>query len=168
MMFDLLLGVFILFLVLAVLASLWQQNWDSIEREEQVREQRFHAQQALDSLLRFSGTPSNWQNQNCTTGVALSNVSLLGLGYRDRVLDSKKLSCLFALLADWNASSPASYASAKSILQLEGFEFGLRVVQSGSDQNSGYMSKANTEVVVLQRVANVNGGDANVELRVFR
>ncbi len=165
MMFDLLIAVFVFFLVLGVLASLWLQNWDNVQRDEQTTQQRFRGQQALDSLLRFQGVPSNW-NIPCDLQ-SLSSTQVVGLAYRDRVLDENKLLCFFVLASDWNTTQ-TNYSALKDKLQLNDYEFGLRVFQNGSDQNSGHMSLANSETIVIQRIANHKGSDASVELRLFR
>ncbi len=85
MAIDFLFAVLIFLLLLNTVLSLWSGNSKSFEKEALLSDLGSRASQAIDLLVRDSGTPNDWETRT------IDDVNVIGLAKTDRVLDGEKV-----------------------------------------------------------------------------
>ena len=150
--YDFVFGFLVFMLLFATLKFVWFQNFDSGLEQQKLDQMEFEANRAIDSMLRFPGTPSNWNS---------SNVQFIGLAQAGKynVLDEGKVSLFSGL----------PYPQSLQLLQVDfNFLFEIDSKNNNFDLNIGNSGiPSNVRVVSVQRMVSYKGGEAIVRLKVF-
>jgi hypothetical protein len=148
--YDIFAAVFLFMLAFITLRGIWLNSIESAERAQALIEMKMKTMQAIDSLLKTTGYPNNWDG---------GNVELIGLAQKENVLSRKKMLQFAAL----------DYGSARELLQLGNydFRFELHAKNSADDLNVGMAVDNNSTVVSLKRTVEYGGAEASVLFKVF-
>ncbi len=84
---DLMIAVLIFLLLMAATLAIWSNTASVAGRQLSEREMQRMAENAMDALIRGSGSPADWEQVHCSE----ENINSIGLAKRDRVLDENKL-----------------------------------------------------------------------------
>ncbi|MFQ5405548.1 MAG: hypothetical protein ACE5DI_00110 [Candidatus Micrarchaeia archaeon] len=132
---DFVLSVFVFLIIVTVAGVFWNNLNDSITASENRKDLEFATLVASESLIRTSGNPFNWSNDN------LSAVKSIGLAVNaqnqsadSHIINASKAVMLVRLMED-------NYSFAKNVLGLGAFEFGFSITNK-----SGQVVNASCEV----------------------
>ena len=148
--YDVLIAIVIFMMMFVVLRQLPISNLASAVNDFSYSEMKIYSGQAVDSMLKTNGYPTNWNN---------GNVVLIGLAERPNIIDSEKVEQL--LLVD--------YESAKEALALNKYDFNFSIdsIDDSLDFSYGVSVPEDKEIIVIERVV-YYGGEANAILKVFK
>ncbi len=150
--YDFFFGFLIFMLLFVTLRFAWFENFNSGLESQKLGQMEFEANRAADSMLRFSGTPQNWN---------ASNVQVIGLAKvgKGNVLDESKVS-MFASLP---------YSQSRQLLKIDfNFLIELDSANNSFDLNIGNSAVfPNVRVASTQRIVSYKGVEAIVRIKVF-
>ena len=148
--YDVLIALIIFLLMFTILRQLPISNLSEAVNEFSYSEMRIYSQQAIDSMLKTNGYPTNW---------AAGDVEIIGLAQKQNILDEEKVT-EFLLL---------DYGDARNMLALGKYDFNFLVdsVDDSKDFSFGVNIQEDKEVIVIERVV-YYGGEANAKLYVFK
>lgn len=149
--YDALAALFLFLLAFTTLRGTWLGNLEVAENELEYNDMRSKAIQAIDSLVKTKGSPSDWNSEN---------VELIGLAEKPSVLSESKL----------REFSSMSYTTVKELLWLGNydFRFELYAAEPSKDLNVGMPVDGNSTIVSLRRTINYLGGQGLVVFKVFK
>ena len=148
--YDVLVAIIIFLMMFIVLKQIPMYNLTEAIDDFSYNEMRLYSQQAMDSMLKTNGYPTNWN---------AGDVEIIGLVQKQNIIDGEKVT-EFLLL---------DYDGAKDMLALGKYDFNL-TVDSGDDSKDfsfGTSIPNGKEVIVIERVV-YYGGEANAKLYVFK
>jgi hypothetical protein len=146
---DILVAILLFLTAFFVLRGIWLNNLTVSAEKIDYMEQNYSAQQAAMVLLQTEGYPSNWNKDN---------VSIAGIAAKPYVIDSEKLTEFCQI----------PHASAINALGLGKFDFYFSFDSDTLDVSCGSAAPANVSVVRINRQVVYEGGEALVELSVFK
>ena len=148
--YDLLVALFLFLLMFASMRGLWIGNIQVAEKEQQHIEMRFKTIQAMNSLIKTKGYPSNWDT---------NTVELIGLAERENVLSETKINRFAAL----------DYPTATELLALGNYDFNITITSfnPANDLSVGMPVDQNSTIVSIKRSVKYKGGEADVVFKVF-
>jgi len=148
--YDVLVAIIIFLMMFIVLKQIPMNNLTEAIDDFSYNEMRLYSQQAMDSMLKTNGYPTNW---------AAGDVEIIGLAQKQNILDEEKVT-EFLLL---------DYGDARNMLALGKYDFNFLVdsVDDSKDFSFGVNIQENKEVIVIERVV-YYGGEANAKLYVFK
>lgn len=145
--YDVFFALILFVIVLVVLNSLWQSNYDAAVYNSLYNSMHMRASQALNVLVETGGNPADWETNPASAAV-------LGIAKESKVIDAKKLQAFANLAA-------TDYEKAKGLLTGFDFSFELDGIVLGA-------SAPNDAIVVsVERVVEYGGGNAIARLSVF-
>src|SRR3989344_4635992 len=135
---DVLTALFGFMLILFFIISLWALYINRLDDSVATRRLQLNAFQVVDTLLRSTGTPVDWENNPNASEV-------LGLASPFGSIDQKKLSAFMAL----------DYNSTVSRLKIKSFNYNLSIFHlNGTLLNStGLRQNVTKQVVSVNRLA---------------
>ena len=148
--YDVLVAIIIFLMMFIVLKQIPMYNLTEAIDDFSYNEMRLYSQQAMDSMLKTNGYPTNW---------AAGDVEIIGLAQKQNILDEEKVT-EFLLL---------DYGDARNMLALGKYDFNFLVdsVDDSKDFSFGVNIQEDKEVIVIERVV-YYGGEANAKLYVFK
>ena len=148
--YDVLVAIIIFLMMFIVLKQIPMNNLTEAIDDFSYNEMRLYSQQAMDSMLKTNGYPTNW---------AAGDVEIIGLAQKQNILDEEKVT-EFLLL---------DYGDARNMLALGKYDFNFLVdsVDDSKDFSFGVNIQEDKEVIVIERVV-YYGGEANAKLYVFK
>lgn len=150
--YDFLFGLIAFLIIFASLRYLWLENFNAALIQQNLSQMEFEANRAVDSMLRFSGTPTDWN---------ASTVEFIGLAKKGKpnVLDDKKL-LLFSSLP---------YSQSRQLLQIDfNYFFELDSSNNSFDLNVGQtVIPYGANVISVQRIVSYKNSEAIVRFKVF-
>lgn len=147
---DVVLATVIFIMIFVFMRGVWIQNIENAQNEFSFSEMQLKSQQAIDSLVKTGGYPSNWSS---------SNVELLGLAEKPLVLSSLKVA----------AFSSFDYNKSRYLLGLGNYDFSIKI-SSQTPSNSvsfGTAPDINRFVFSIRRVVLYKGEKADVIFNVY-
>jgi len=146
---DLLVAILLFVLIFFSMRNIWIDNLSSALIESNKFQIQVLSSEALDSLLKTPGYPTNWTSQN---------VQLIGLADKENVLNSIKV----------NSFKSLDYETAKSKLGLTlyDFSFDLNSINPAYNEHIGSNLDSNSNVFSIIRKVTYKGGEANVIFKV--
>ena len=148
--YDVLIAVLLFMIMFLALRQVAINNIDIATNDLAYNEMKIHSQQALDSLIKTKGYPTNWN---------VSDVELIGLAERPDVLSSEKVQNF--IIMDYNI--------ALDLLALGKYDFFFEIdsVNDDYDLNFGIVL-VQKEVVRVERLVLYKEEEANVLFSVFK
>ena len=129
---DILAALFGFLLILVFIISLWTLYLNRLDDSVATRRLQLSAFQAVDTLLRSTGTPVDWENNPNTSEV-------IGLASPFGSIDQKKLSAFMSL----------GYNSTVTLLKIKSFYYNFSIFNlNGTLLNSTGLKQNGTEQVV--------------------
>ncbi|MCX6798474.1 MAG: hypothetical protein NTW59_00020 [Candidatus Diapherotrites archaeon] len=158
---DFLFALLLFLLVLNSALSIWKNNSLLLEKQGTISGLQLEAIQAIDLLVRSSGSPDNWEERS------LAETQIIGLAKRDRVLDPAKVN-RFVLLS--SAFGSDDYNGVKARL-LVGRDFYFRL-SNGSGTIAGTETAKPGDLdsqwaVNVKRIVEFGGDSAVAELTLY-
>jgi hypothetical protein len=151
---DIMFGVFIFSVILAMMISFYGTNLENTQKQQLQTDLETKAFQTIDQLIRFKGKPNNWNE------LTINEVNLFGIAKRDRIIDENKLSKLSSLaITDYN--------TVKQKLNIGQYDF-LLELQGIDNVSIGITPISEATIVVVRRIANYRGQEANVQLSLYK
>ena len=155
---DFLFAVLVFLVLLNASLALIDSSSRSSAEKNTLAELNSRTMQILDMLVRTDGEPDEWQS------LGISQVTVIGLAKRDRVLDVKKVEKFM----EWAAED---YNKVKSLL-LTGYPYyfrlsdyeGMVLEETG---RPGQQQRENSIESNVKRIVNYNGGEAIAELTLY-
>ena len=151
---DLIASVVVFLLVFFFLYQSYFLNLDRFKNEQALQQIQNKTVQQADLYVNSPGYPVEWNAQS---------VEIVGLSFEPGVLDWSKVVTLQQMaLADYN--------SAKSRMDLNGFEFRIDIDSNNNalDTNFGADINAYRNVFASQRIVTIGGDYAEFRLSLFR
>ncbi|MFH1225251.1 MAG: hypothetical protein V1676_05605 [Candidatus Diapherotrites archaeon] len=152
---DFLFGLFIFLLIVAWLLSVWTNNMEVAIGEQNFDEMRMKGFQIMDVLVRTPGTPENWE------GTGITNISTIGLAYKDRVVDANKLAKFI-----WLGDIAHEYAKTKEIFGIVPYDYEF-TLDGIEDFNTGKPIEGAPIVISMERTVLYLGSDANAKIAIY-
>ena len=165
---DFLFAVMIFLLILNASMILINSNNEIAVDKNLIGGLQSSASQAIDTLVRTEGMPTDWQNKS------MGEVTSIGLAKRDRVLDNDKVNTFVTWAKDYSDET-GDYNKVK-ILLLSGYDFHFKIVNSSGatlkeapNQNKPINpgSWDNMTAVRIKRIVNFNGEEAIAEFTIY-
>lgn len=134
-MSDFLIAIVILFIIIALSASIWNRSVSNLRLKEERTEMENLAISITDQLIRNFGIPGDWNK---------TNVMVIGLAKEDNVLDSEKVTNLINLEKD----------KTKTLLAVRNYNFifRLRNISENILVEYGDLPTNAKEVVIVRRI----------------
>ena len=150
---DLLAALFGFVLVMIFVISIWALYMNRLNTSIENRDLELSALQTVDTLLRSTGTPSNWEI-NPNTSEVLGFSSLAGS------IDTEKLSAFLKL----------SYNSTATKLKIKRFKFNFSVYNlNGTILNStGLFTNGTKQVVSVDRLVIIKNETRKISFTLWR
>ena len=157
---DFLFAVLVFLLVLNASMILIDSNNSTATDKNLIGELQSTASQAMDTLVRPEGLPTNWQNRS------IDEASLIGLAKRDRVLDSDKINTFMTWAEDYSDVT-GDYNKVKTLL-LSGYDFHFKIGDLEAPLEINQPGNWNDMTAVrIKRIVNFNGGEAIAEFTIY-
>ncbi len=150
--YDIFIAFIGFILIFSFLGFIWNQNFFNAIEKMRIIEKQLMANQAVDVLIKSSGTPGNWETDP-------SSVEVIGLASKKNVLSQRKLEEFEQL----------DYAVAREKLKIGPYDFQLELKTGNAteDKTIGLTPPATTAVIVLRRNSIYKGADSNVFFKLF-
>jgi len=150
---DLLFALFGFILVMIFVISMWALYMNRLNTSIENRDLELSALQTVDTLLRSTGTPINWEINPNTSEV-------LGLSSPDGSIDNEKLSAFLKL----------SYNSTATKLKIKRFKFNFSIYNlNGTILNStGLFTNGTKQVVSVDRLVIIKNETRKISFTLWR
>ena len=150
---DLLMALFGFTLVMVFVVSMWALYMNRLNTSIENRDLELSALQTVDTLLRSTGTPINWEINPNTSEV-------LGLSSPDGSIDNEKLSAFLKL----------SYNSTATKLKIKRFKFNFSIYNlNGTILNStGLFTNGTKQVVSVDRLIIIKNETRKISFTLWR
>jgi hypothetical protein len=148
---DLLIAILLFALIFFSLRGAWLDTIDSALKDSDAFEMQVLSSEAMDSLIKTPGFPTNWNS---------TNVELIGLAEKENVLNEKKVLAFEAI----------SYETAKTKLGLGKYDFSFDInsINPSNNITIGQVVDSNSIIISIKRVVTYKGGEASVTFKVFK
>ena len=150
-MSDFLIGIVILFIIIALSALAWNKTVENLKLKEERSEMESLAISITDQLIRDFGIPGDWNE---------TNVMSIGLAEEDNVLDPEKVSTFTNLEKD----------GTKTLLGIRNYDFIFRL--RDSDENIlleyGDVPINAKDVVIIRRLVLYEGQPTIMDLGLWK
>lgn len=145
---DMAIAIFIFLTLFISITIAWNSVLGSSSQNIQRKHVEMMALRIVDEFVRTGGYPSDWEDN------PLSALTI-GLAESDRVLDVDKVQVFIDM----------DNETAKGILKTEGYDFQLRLVNSGITKGS---EPDSDNIFFTRRVVLYNGANETLELYLWR
>ncbi|AJF60468.1 MAG: hypothetical protein J4224_05565 [Candidatus Diapherotrites archaeon] len=149
---DLTFALLIFLLVFNSINAAYISSVASVKERSRLNEMQLKATQAIESLVSFEGTPSNWEE------LPLQQVQEIGLADESKTINEAKLNAFKNLSADYN--------STKVLLNLGLFDYFFSL-KGADDVNAGLPATTNATQVQVKRIVTYKGEEAIVEFTLY-
>ena len=121
---DFFIAIFIFVIIVSITTLMW--NRLSLELHDKVvqKDMLLKAYHITDTLIESPGSPSNWESEIEDLEGIDDRIKSIGLADSDRQLSLNKI---YAFLTLVDANNQDNYNMAKKILNIEGFDFYVKL-----------------------------------------
>lgn len=151
---DGLISIFFCIVMILFIMSLWNLYALRLNENLDSEEMQLLSFQITDVLMKYEGSPSNWQNNP-------ENVSIIGLRDETGKLDEQKLNTFIQM----------NYTEVKQILNIERFEYQMKIRDANGNliNSSGINASINAEQVVSTvRLSLIGNITRQIELTLWK
>jgi len=145
---DMTIAALIFIAVFISVITAWSSVLDTSSRNTERKNTEILTLRIADELVRSGGYPSNWEDD------PLSAMTI-GLAGTNRVLDTEKVQAFINM----------DYETAKQILKTGGYDFQLKLINSGITKGPVPDSE---NIFYTRRVVLYNGANETMELYLWR
>jgi len=149
-LFDLAIAIMVFLILFIFLNQIWVDNLNALQQQDSALEIQFKAVQVAEMLVTSPGKPANWH-------LPAETPVIIGLAEKNNILNQAKL----------NAFAAEDYNTLKELMQIKNMDFFFRL-SGAQDLNVGRLPPTDASVVSVERIATLNGREANVRFSLFR